>query len=96
MDAGDVVPADVATRLAVRFGAVVFVPPVLVAGGDSGDGVEPAVSGRRRPLSGLPVNTDVSITTMTGLAGIVMTGGALLVGDYVGSAYPDRSSPDHG
>lgn len=105
---GIVVLADEATRLAVLFGAVVFLP-LVVAGRSRWAGAPwataVAVAGMAWSLPflvgvpllfGLQVSTDVSTTTMTGLAGFVTTGGALLVGEYVGSADPDRSSPDHG
>lgn len=106
---GVAVLAGDATRLSALFGTVVFVPLALVAGRARWAGAtwttSVAMAGMAwsLPFLGgvvllfvLQVHTDVSTTAMTGVAGIVTGGGALLVGEYVGSTSPDPSSPDRG
>lgn len=103
---GIVVLADEAPPLAVLVGTIVILPLVLVAGRARWSGAPwvtvGAISGMAWSLPFLvgvgllfvlQTNTDVSTAGMTGLASIVTTGGALLIGEHIGSLlYADTSS----
>lgn len=95
---GIVVLTDEATALAVLFAAIVVFPLVLVGARAKWSGVSwitvVAISGMAWSLpfiTGvgllfvLQTNIEISTTGMTGLAGIVTIGGALLIGEYIGS-----------
>lgn len=95
---GIVVLADEATPLSVLFGTIVILPLVLVGGRARWSGAPwktvAAIAGMAWSLpflvgTGLlfvlQITTDVSTIWMTGLAGIITTGGALLFGEHIGS-----------
>lgn len=95
---GIVVLVDEAILLAVLFGVIVILPLVLVAGRARWAGASwvtvGAIAGMAWSLPFLAgvglvfvlqTNPDLSTPVITGLAGIVTTGGALLAGEYIGS-----------
>lgn len=96
---GVILLADEASFLAVLLGAIVGLPLLLIAvrarwAGANGLTLA-AISGMAWSLPFivsvgllliLQVHTDVSPTVMTGLTGIVTSGGALLIGEGLGSS----------
>lgn len=105
---GVAVLADEAMSLAVLFATVVLLPLLLVAGRAQWAGASwvssVAVAGMAwcvpflvgvGLLFAIQVATDVSTAVMTGLAGVVANGGALLVGERIGRI-PDAADSSRG